>query len=182
MIDEAFTRLSKTEQRVAIAKDVLKQLEAKKIVATSGCYVSLEDHDPDLEVHLDDQLSELFPKAGLCGVCALGSLFVSMVTKLNACTAKEVDFCSVNGDIALRGSPYKYLTQLFDIDALHEIENAFEGWNDWSYEVEDYDGERQTFNLIPGDDDERLRVIMQNIVGNSGDFLLTPDQFDARTD
>jgi len=68
--NKQFDNLSKPEQRVLIAKDVLQQLKKDKYRANTGSYVLKESY---LENTCDIQSN--FDKLGKCNVCALGELY-----------------------------------------------------------------------------------------------------------
>src|SRR5579885_1896683 len=111
----AFAKLSKAEQRVAIAKDVLKQLKAKKIRPKFGVYLGMPSRSDDLNFrkHLipnlmdeklnDKDLQEVLQKIPTCEACALGSMFYCSVKKYDnypiaklreeeGCTFKQTEF------------------------------------------------------------------------------------------
>lgn len=173
MVDEKFAALSPAEKRVAVAKDVIAQLDAKKIIAQAGTYVSITPAANEIvSIEPDDELQAVF--AGrVCDACALGSLFICAVAKLDDCTADSVQFGQHYGaDFYMRDDPYEYLGQFFDEDQLHDIERVFEGYGGWT----DDDTES---HLISDDENERLRVIMRNIIDSNGDFTLVPEQFEG---
>lgn len=170
MVDEKFAALSPAEKRVAVAKDVIAQLDAKKIVALCGSYVSITPKENEIfSLEPDDEMQTVL--AGrVCDACALGSLFICAVAKLDDCTADSVQFDKhYDVDYYMRDDPYEYLGQFFEHEQLHRIEQAFEGYAGWS----DDDGA----NYIDEDAERRLRVIMKNIIDNNGTFTLVPEQF-----
>lgn len=183
-------RLTKSQMRVAIAKDVISQINSKKLIPTPGVWIC----DPKmggLDQHIDNLIDEAMDdskndtcnftefnardftkKVNRCEVCALGSIFVSSVNLYNG-----VHF--ENGDEALESfndlslSP---LSKYFSEESLALIECCFEGEDGAHYnstsEKEFAIGiaYNRSFRLPK----ERLIAIMKNIVRNKGDFI--PEQ------
>lgn len=104
-----FDRMTKPQQRVAIAKDVLKQIHAGRIKAKTMIYVRALN-------------GGYRPKPGQpCKACALGALFVSKYALANGMWISDPGQEELHGSLALYFSKYQ----------LKDIENAFEGhlWN-----------------------------------------------------
>lgn len=78
-----FAKLSNAQKRVAIAKDVLRQIQNEKFIPQAGKFVSVPDYD-DFFVfqNKNASLQKMLPQLGPCEVCALGGLFLSC-TNLN---------------------------------------------------------------------------------------------------
>jgi hypothetical protein len=162
--NKAFHRMSKKNQRIAIAKDVLAQLRLKKYRATPGDYFSsTEVYDAidefevnhDFEVHADLQ-EVLLEKSPVCNVCALGSAAVSLCR-----LGDEADIHDVS-------SPHALLHEIFG-DQIHLMESAFEGdtvdggWDELPKEAIRF------YERYP-DDTKRLAAIFRNIIRNEGTF------------
>lgn len=178
---KSFSRLSKEGKRVAIAKDVLVQLKAKKIIAKEGSYVSI----PLKENEVGKQLQDLLPKKK-CNCCALGSCFVSLVSIENDFAIKSHNLGQGgerNGHIGkddFRSRLKKYFTQ-FQLDL---IETAFEGttgYIDGPDNSEQFEKAREFYYQFGGEgwdsqdrsDEESeqcLIGIMENIITNKGTF------------
>lgn len=175
------TKMTKAEARVAIAKDVIKQIKAKKFVAEKGTYVRIDSmFDDDVREEVLKDASDVRdivcnPKAGVCTVCAMGSLFLSTARLFdNLPIPKEEAY---DGDL-LSGLPKPYvegensaapegyqkspLKRYFSKLQLSLIEAAFEGWPT-------KDGQYIELNSIH--DEDRLLEIMKNIVSNDGKFV-----------
>lgn len=152
---------------VDLAKDVLRLLDAKSIKAQSGYYCTLPDSwtyksGTSVQEHLRSN-----PKDP-CGVCALGSLFMSFVDRHNQVSMPD-NWVGLNYDATMieKLSPY------FSMKQLVMIETAFEGTlisargvaveGDWIYQC-------KKFLDAYYDKDRRLRAIMQNIIDNGGEF------------
>lgn len=145
-----FEELSPEAKRVAIAKDVLKQLRAKKILATRGLYMDTELLLTDVEE--DDQVCDVLKKVDECRACALGSMFVAAAGLNDKITVGEakahytVTF-DVGGDTC-----YNYLLEFFPRPQLQMMEAVFEG----AYGATPY---------------ARLKGIMENVVRNNGTYV-----------
>lgn len=133
------------QKRVVIARDVVKQLDAKKIIAEAGVYLSVPI--PRLTRINQEILSG--PASPVCRVCALGALFISRIRLFDAFdgTTTSLDrfdlICS--------------LQRIFGERRLDTIENFFE---------RDADDDR--FNDLQ--DETRLRFICQFIIRSKGEF------------
>jgi hypothetical protein len=164
--NKKFLKLTRKEQRVAIAEDVIAQVRAKKFVAASvyfklgrannGCDEVYSTPEFDLTDNTNADLSECIAAEG-CTVCGIGSLFASAV--LNADRLKVKKVASHQSVCVGRGDEVHYLRKWFDADQLNLIEDYYEqeSWRESTIYDED-------------DDSKRLIMIMQNIIGNKGVF------------
>jgi hypothetical protein len=183
----SFNKLSEEDKRVAIAKDVIKQVKVGKYSAYTGTYVHINN-----ELERNSSLQEHFDEI-TCDVCALGGLFMSNVKFNNQCTIDTL-------------KPRKFLDLLkyFSAEQLFLIEIAFECWDE--NKILNIDSENNlvdnslwdgifvgfsTLDEITNDldtirdkienaynfgikytlSDVRLIAIMQNIVKNKGEFI-----------
>jgi hypothetical protein len=151
---------TKEEERVKIAKDVLKWLDSGRLVAESGTYIG---SDADVPIEKDSvDARKLLRQVKTCTVCARGAVLYGMLMRhdhLNVSRRADWDTSFVNalGDYAKRYDSKDYIQQLFSITMLDAMEDAFEGgWND------DYE-----------DDRDRLEAIMHNIIRNDGEFVFS---------
>lgn len=81
-------KMTKAEMRVAVAKDVIKQIEAKKYQAVCGQYISIGDAVSDFFRGLlglnpkaqKEQLQKYMPEltGQTCEVCAKGAAFLTL--------------------------------------------------------------------------------------------------------
>jgi len=181
--NESFNKLSKEEQKVAIAKDVLQQIKVKTIIPTTGtyCALDLDWTDPLLELDVQSNFNQL--KNFECSVCALGAMMVSNVKFNNNFTFEKLN--RSNSDVFVNT-----LEKYFERYELALIEFAFESWD-----IEDLieDGEIKNgilsnesyifhglnyeeiekacdFNRNINDESERMVRIMKNIIKNKGEF------------
>lgn len=149
---------SKAEMRVKIAKDALAQM--KFISPTSNIYISFDDALPfgSLQQILEE-------KKPTCEACAIGSLFLAHVHLNNQF---NIDSEFPNFD---RGKVCHVLETYFSKEQLDDIEAAFEGWK----ESRDFYG-----FYADNSDYDRLRLILENIIANDGDFVSAALEFDER--
>lgn len=177
-----FSKLSKAQKRVRIAKDVLAQLASGKFVPTPGTYVDVSDVDisedgGQAKVYAGDhQLQELYEDAKSCSVCAIGSIFVSAVQIADNLTSIEAesDFDGSHPEI---GKMFDYIGKFFTTEQLDLIESAFEA--DWDLEpgIISHELCLMVRKLYKGKDPEtRMKLIMQNIIHNDGEFVV-PREF-----
>ncbi len=176
----AFLKLTPDEQRVTIAKDVLAQLRTGKFKAGHTYFsfgAGVEDgHD---EIEVDDESYEAAVKAKIdmsscisqvsCTVCGIGSLFASGVLKADK--LKVNTFMGASDD---RAAQVKYLKQWFTLKQLDLVECFFEQWGYDNRTTHSINLPDDVLDLSPifqeGDNTERLKMIMQNIVSNNGRF------------
>lgn len=167
-----FEKLTKKQQRIAIAKDVLAQLDARKIIAEAGRYaVRRTKWQYNQEAHTSEQVDDG------CQACALGSLFVCAV-ELDGKPPGPRERGSIYGlphtAYDSRQPVINKLLPYFSKTQLNLIESAYERhpYNGNGYKSRDAIafGKRYDSNDY---DDLRLRVIMQNIIDNDGRFIPT---------
>lgn len=179
---------TKAEKRVAIARDVLRQLAARKFIAESGVYCSIDDADAQkIDATSSDDLQKALKKVKRCNVCALGAAFVSSVLKFDempinlsgiGASPKYADgsqYVDTEVDtIAMR----IHLRKIFSAKQLAIIECHFEGWGQvtdsmfmpQSQGVAGSDKAVAFHNKHPNAK-KRLAVIMQNVIDNGGTFV-----------
>jgi hypothetical protein len=176
---------AKAKMRILIAKDTLKWLAAKKLKLAPGTYFNLPNKSvptnnskKDLNRKLDKVLETVSKP---CDVCALGGMFYSMVRRYDGVklyegnteyasgpNGSEVYVSSVTGSIV-----YDRLKKYFSAQQLGLIETAFEETimgncvnndNDY-YRLED--ARVFAYNKPSA---TRLKMIMENIIKNKGEF------------
>lgn len=181
--NEAFAAMTPAQQRVAIAKDVLKWIALDRLVPTTGSYFDVWNKaalgigsNAYYRKKLDGQEALLKPEVK-CSVCALGGLFACTVARANSITLYDVN-------IAGQGAMHEYLAPYFDRRQLLLVESAFErvdfrphrekyridDYGDESF-VQDLEVERAVaFGCGYDKADKRMRAIMENIIANGGEF------------
>lgn len=179
--EKPFSKLSKPEKRVAIAKDVLEQLKLKIYTADSGRYVAyLRFIDTENYPGKNEDIKTNFDKIQHCYVCAMGACLMS-ATKF----ANKLNFSDIGSTIGdLRNEKVKKLfSSIFDPKQLLMIEIAFEGdtmrENAYriGYEIFNVDNDNDLrhschkfYRRYEENDEERLIAIMKNIIKNKGEF------------
>lgn len=189
----AFRKLSKIEQRVQIARDVISQLRARKIVAMHGTWLSdftgKTDADDGATFPLDTDFSDILnsPKLKSCNACALGAMFACTVKRADAYTVGNLsngNSFDVPDDFVLNriGADIydfdRYLQRFFTKKQLGLIEFSFEQGGgvydavDFSEEVREA---AEHYGVKPGDNfnydaARQMTLIMRNIIRNDGVF------------
>lgn len=165
-------------KRVAVMRDVLKQLDRKEmplVVAQGygylGGYADGELLEGSLQPHVD-QLQKT------CKVCMLGAAFLSFTRLYNGVPSAVVnDYGHSHGNfITISSDPMRSaLSDVFDEFTLDLMESAFERC-DMSGLTE---GDRLDacikagqYGLQFGSPEAAARAIAQNIVANDGEFIL----------
>lgn len=185
-----FAKMTKKEQRISIAKDVLAQIRAKRIIAQTGVYFQPArgyEHRTK-RVDMQKPVAETLATVESCQACALGSLF--------ACAADVVPSLKVvdtyvgqtlqnwTHDDSVRTTfrqqdTFKALTPFFSEAQLHMIECAFETAVVSGNIRRPQRGQCERFNEGISSPKTRLRRIMNNIIRNDGLFV-PGDKFDAK--
>lgn len=140
---KAFKDMTKAGQRVAIAKDVIAQLDAKRIQAMRQIYVGGELFQiTNPRKTFADRVRMFFslPKIEVkpCAVCAVGSAVL----------------CGVRLQGKGEGTYWhETMNEWFPIEQIRTMENYFESASDQV------------------DPDTRLRDVMGNVIRNNGEFI-----------
>jgi hypothetical protein len=168
MAMKKYEKMSRTEKKVAIAKDVIAQIKAKKLKVASGYGYVVGDLIDDLDV-----LKKYLPSQEIackmqkeCSVCARGAMMLSRVAKFN-----NYEFTASMSKIGIDNEDtFDALKDAFTQHELDIIECCFEGWicgNLTDEDIEDYDIDKWS-NIE--DDEDRLMAIMQCIIDHKGVF------------
>lgn len=176
-----FAAMSKPEQRVTIAKDVLKWIRAGKLRPRNGRWVMRDEMDglfpanafaPDTTTF--DAQEALLADFPTCDACALGGLFVAAV-----CRGDKLKVNSQHGLFPDFEKIKTYLVKFFVKNDIYMMEYTFEGGNGG---VDDFmitsaaagkcHAFRDRFREENGSIDPKklLAGIMKNIVKNAGRF------------
>lgn len=186
-----FSRMTKAEKRVAIAKDVLEGLRLKKLVATNGTYFGFRDNDEradwwsalgwnprelwrvPVDIDLDAKPAEPIKAPKQCSVCAIGSVFVSAVDRFDELTIGEASRAFSGGN---REAMTNYLGRWFPAKQLALMETVFEGSDiSKSLSVKDLAAAvREHGRLAPLGAERTMEAIMRNIIRNGGALKLRP--------
>lgn len=128
-------KLTKKQTAVAIAKDVIAQINAKKFIAEQGVYLggAIRDKTPSFlkakneDKELQDILLKQNPK---CRVCALGSVFLSKIRLQDDFKLRALH---INRQFISDADMRRNLAKFFSAEELCEIEEAFEGVCEYDY-------------------------------------------------
>lgn len=158
-IEKKPVKKTKSEMRIAIAKDVLKLLNTRRLTATPGTYLQSSTVITEKDVEKDRQFGA---KLKNCRVCALGAMFVAEVDLNDRLGCKRL---FDEGDIQVEGTinlnrPLltDRLKPFFSMRALSDIERAFE--------------DEQFWQLTYPEPKKRLAAIMANIIRSAGTFKI----------
>lgn len=188
----AFKAATKAGKRVMIAKDVLAQLKAEKIIAQRGSWAIIKADKP---INYEDEVCNIIDAKGTtCTCCALGSMMISEIRMNDRLIVDAVDadrdedsetlslWHSV-GDVDSYADDEMYnedrLRSYFSEEQIALIENAFEqgsGEYSCSYTTDhlDIDDElivAEEFGDRYENPEDRLVAIMKNIIKNKGTFV-----------
>lgn len=161
--------MTKTELRIAIAKDVIKSL--RRITPTTGVYVGTKNDakvQKIVELNKGDSKKIAEKVKSYCEVCALGACFISAVAVDNKWDFEEEDITDSYTDTQLS----MRLSKIFTPSQMGLIEAAFECCNrgvfsnilDKRYDAAVAFGEQYKTPR------SRLKAIMENIIENDGIF------------
>lgn len=157
-----FAKMSRADQRVTIARDVLKELANNVLVVSEGEYSNIENDD-ELEIGFIENdtrsLRDLLPKITKCNVCAKGALLICIVARRNKVTVKQFDHQAWSSS-----NLSSTLGNIFSPSQLKMIENEFEDSHIES-------GYTPVMQLGRFYDKKRLQIIMNNIIRNKGTFV-----------
>ena len=159
-----FNKLTKNQQRVSIARDVIKMLKNKKIKAGSIYFDALKI-DPIEFANFPHKDVHLVVDSTQCKVCALGGMLAATVMKVDG-----MKFNYSQPDIP-RNEVIKKLKDYFSIEQLDLIESAFECQEtDRYYSHVSAWGKAVDFGNKFKSKTKRMRMIMENIIRNNGEF------------
>ena len=188
MTNEKFNKLALPQQRVAIARDVIAQIDAHKYFGSSQ-YLIIRDKKLRRKVEDADtsQLCSVLGEIETCEVCARGALFLSTIRLKNHFQINELRID--DGNVSIRYDTLEHsLERAFTKYQQAMIEYAYEGWDvahvfaDAFHEgvtggnplLEDiFDQLKhslESFSMRYKNDDNRLKAIMRNIIRNKGEF------------
>lgn len=163
-VNEAFESASPEQKRVMLAKDALSQL-GKTTEASAQRFITF--HGIHTRVKKGDELQKVLPKIDLCGVCALGSLFVSQVRMANNC---KLSAGEITCGMVFMEKRVKQMEKYFSKEQLHLIEYAFEG-GAGLYRTSEYSDNAMEFYNKHTSDKKRMVAILKNIIRNKGTFI-----------
>lgn len=164
---EQFEAMAPAEQRVAIARDVLAQLDAERIRPAKLVWVNAEVEGFDYS-----RPALVAGDAPACRVCGIGACFVSAV-RLGNGFAEAAD--NGLGEIHMQDVVGQYFSQqkFVAIEFVFERGNGYTSLEDlvelgWSENETD-----ALCLMFPEAEtpDDRLRLIAENLIANGGDLV-----------
>lgn len=187
-----FAALTPQEQRIAIAKDVILQLELGKFEASSGTYFELVAKS---ELYDGDDLQKVIEnRTESCSVCAIGAVFASKVRLGNNVVISKWDINET--EVGLSSSCLLEATEnIFSEKQMRLMEFAFEG-DDINYifytnnlGLSDFESKKEYnkaykelerinkacesfYKNYEYDNSKRMVAIMQNVITNNGEFII----------
>lgn len=174
--EQAFKSMNQKAQRIAIAKDVIAQMNSKKYHPRGGIYIDLYLEKNNCEFEGVKPLHEVVKATQMCDVCAIGAMCLSAATVFDGVewNGQQSRYWGSDGceqDSNIR----KVLHQFFDEQQLALIEAAFEGDSRHPEWINDFvsDDDLETCYRFADEHwghQERLQLIMQNIINNDGEF------------
>jgi hypothetical protein len=168
--NKKFDKMSASEKRVQIARDVLAQLASKRLIATTGTWLAGSDEGnlfSRQDVEKSPELQKVLSKTKECTGCALGGMFMCAVERADNLKIGDLSDDTQSQLQIQTDDIFEYMEKFFSRGQLHMIESAFEQGDghasdedaaDWLSEVDEAS--------------ERMRLIMENIVVNKGKFVL----------
>ena len=173
----AFEVASPAEKRITIAKDVIVRINAKNLVAKRGSFLNVRSYSGDagdsvsfkdlLNTELSDE--EISDNDQSCRVCAKGSLFCSIIGRVNKVTIDQVrnePFGNNFDDIG-----HQKLAEYFSKEQIDLIECAFEDTSYLSIVNEEAAQEAYEFGAKYTNPTDRLIGICENIIAHQGTFI-----------
>jgi hypothetical protein len=177
--ERRFQNMNPSQKRVAVAKDVLAMIEARRIRARAGTYLSLQRRVKGVKP--ETEVQEILLESPTCTACAVGSIFVCTMLRNDNLTINEftgdptIDRGEMDRDALGSGDGlYDAVAWLFSKGQLALIEAAFEGGyvNCYPDYGSDTEARAEKFHDTYTSDEKRLAAIMQNIIDNKGTFVL----------
>jgi hypothetical protein len=187
MEKKLWSKMTRAEKRVEIAKDALAHYKSKLFKPTKCTYLSVEDIDD--EINENQQLNTFILKEKkTCNTCLKGAVLCSHILKTNHLSIQEFNKIENENDFI-----YKRLKGIFSVNQLDLMEVAFEGrvvmeenttlatYNE-DYDEDDWDEEQYIltelaekaikFSKKYENTDDRYVAILRNLIKNGGEFIL----------
>jgi len=162
------------QKRIEILKDVLKHIEAKRIIANNGRVLRYDDcklEDGDLQAILKSQNK----KKKQCKVCQRGAILFASVWRNNNLSVKWYgsEHPYLNGIAGERDATHlTYLNELFSIEQQMLMERAFEGRFHMAHlsykQINECD---RNFYYKYKNPIARMKAIVRNAIKNGGVFI-----------
>jgi hypothetical protein len=119
--NELFEAMTNDEKKVVIAQDCLVRIQAQQLVAYCGMFLNNPMEFKSIDQPIQSQLNT--PEVEIqCEVCAKGSLFMSLIGRVNKFT-----YYDLQSGNSIEDAQHKKLLEIFTERELAYIELAFEG-------------------------------------------------------
>lgn len=165
MTKEAFNKLSLKEKRIAVAKDVIRQIKKGKYEPLKGIYARFYDSEGWVCYTNQTNFQKSLKEANKCEVCAIGAAVTSLC-RLNSNLVCEPESEFQPSDLR------EFLGKVFSKRTICLMENAFE--KEYAFEISSASVNARFLARDFGDsfasDEDRLIGIMKNIIKNEGEF------------
>ncbi len=149
--------MTRSERRIAIAKDVIEQINLGKMcIRSSNGYLAGKLPKSCINRDSETKISPLMARdiQKSCKMCIRGALMISKIAQFNEVTMEnlnfDLDYISIHVE-----STADILEGAFSGEELDIIEQTFEGWADKKIGI---------FYCDHNDDADRVIAICQNIV------------------
>lgn len=189
---QSINNLSKEEQKVIIAQDVLDQIAARRYIANTGCYIRRMNGS---YTSYEDDIKENWDKIYSCEVCAIGACLMSITHYKNKLKFNQTPSCKYDWDKIYT----ELLTSVFTPEEVTIMEIMFEGVYEegidnigrdilyyntdsettkkaiaWCEERRDEDNKdnEDRKEEKEKEDEQVLTAIMENIISNKGNIVI----------
>lgn len=165
-------KMSREERAVALAKDVLAIIGAKRVKVDTGSYIRMAD----VKGNVKDDAKKVLSRQRDCEVCAKGALLFAKITARNNATLRDIGGRQYNKVVEISPGSEECVdavSDAFDADTCHRIEAAFEGCFHWAT-----NDEGGSFKGAVGwqkkyvSPRSRLIAIMKRVIKNNGSFTM----------
>jgi hypothetical protein len=178
----------KRAARIAIAKDVVKHVNSRHLLATRGLYLSVKEAHEDIQHSFDDIAASLSLEGNhtVCSVCGIGAACMAAVGLYDQAPDlqegwsnwhtdhKDNDNWDISEYALDSDMMLETLGKWFSQQQLSLIECAFEASEEHQCDSADYEDREAAAQFRPTEDfsaEEAMRDIFQNIVDNNGTFM-----------
>lgn len=167
-----YEQLTKRQQRMVIAADVVALLDSRKIWAMHGRYLRFSADIRELSdivnalpkergmVDGRAMMRKVMKKQRACSVCAMGSVFLASLERVNtlkvSARASEWEYAAAESDLRRAASSTDFVARKgpFTADQQRVMERCFEDTSTWNP------------SMVGAQ--RRIRSIMMNIISNKG--------------
>lgn len=162
--------MTKKEQRIAIIKDVLENLDNRTI---HNNFYMKDLNVTQLEFENGKLTTESLSKIEKCPACALGQLFISYLKLFGKTSHNRSFFFEINCLYSdkIKYTILRYLSEYFTLEQLDMIESALERSVDFALTNNRKHLYRAaTFKEYIQDSKSLMKMICENMLQNDGEF------------